>query len=362
MIQETKKILSSDNGMLRAFQYVVFGSVILYFGREIFVPLCFAALVSFVLYPVCAWMERRGVGRAISIAISVGVLTIILFFLTSVLAKQFVDFAQEWPALQPRISTAFEGLREFLVSTLGISREAQDQWLSKALDSAASGTLKFIKDTISVSAFSTVMAILIPVYVVLILYYRSLWRRVLVKLLPTENTESVTQMLSLTIEAYYNFIKGMGVVYLAVAVLNSLGLYILGVPHAILFGSIASVLTFIPYVGILAGSLLPITVAWATYDSVWYPVGVIGVFAFVQYLEANVIFPFAVSNRLKVNTLVVIIAIFVGGLLWGVAGMILFVPFVGILKLIADHNPRLVTISMLLGTGNDQPAARKEQE
>jgi predicted PurR-regulated permease PerM len=136
--------------------------------------------------------------------------------------------------------------------------------------------------------------------------------------------------------------------------LNSLGLLVLGIPHAFLFGFIASILTFIPYVGIMVGALLPVTIAWATNDSVWYPIGVIGVFAFVQYLEANVIFPFAVSNRLKVNTLVVLLAIFAGGLLWGVSGMILFVPFVGIAKLIADHDPRLANLSLALGTGAEK--------
>jgi predicted PurR-regulated permease PerM len=159
-------------------------------------------------------------------------------------------------------------------------------------------------------------------------------------------------MISLTIKTYYEFIKGMAIVYVAVGSLNSVGLLLLGVPHAILFGFIASILTFIPYVGIIVGSLLPITMAWITYDSIWYPLGIVGVFAFVQYLEANIIFPVAVSNRLNVNTLVMLVAIFAGGIVWGMAGMILFVPFAGIAKLIADHNPKWKTISMILGTHN----------
>jgi predicted PurR-regulated permease PerM len=77
--------------------------------------------------------------------------------------------------------------------------------------------------------------------------------------------------------------------------------------------------------------------------------GIIGVFVFVQYLEANIIFPLAVSRRLNVNTLVMLLAIFIGGILWGMSGMILFVPFAGIAKLIADHNPRWTTLSMILG-------------
>jgi predicted PurR-regulated permease PerM len=75
-------------------------------------------------------------------------------------------------------------------------------------------------------------------------------------------------------------------------------------------------------------------------------------FAFVQYLEANVIFPVAVSNRLNINALATLVAIIVGGILWGVAGMILFVPFLAIIKLVADLHPKMKTWSILLGKGD----------
>jgi predicted PurR-regulated permease PerM len=89
--------------------------------------------------------------------------------------------------------------------------------------------------------------------------------------------------------------------------------------------------------------------AWITYNSIWYPLGVIGIFAFVQYLEANLIFPLAVSSRLKINALVTIVSIFAGAIIWGVSGMILFIPFIGILKLVADRTPSLRTLSVILG-------------
>lgn len=336
---------------LTIIQYVVFVSVILYFGRPILVPLAYAVLISFVLYPLCVWMERKGVSRMTAISISVGLITILICLLSLILVKQLADFAHEWSSLQPRITTAFSQMKVTITDSFGITPDQQEQWLSKLLDHIAAGSMKFIGGTISGSATSIVLAVLIPVYVVLILYYRTLWKELLFRLLPSENHERIVSMLSLTVQAYYNFIKGMGIVYVIVGFLNSLGLLALGIPHAFLFGLIASILTFIPYVGIMVGALLPVTIAWATNDSVWYPIGVIGVFAFVQYLEANVIFPFAVSNRLKVNTLAVLISIFVGGLFWGVSGMILFVPFVGIAKLISDHDQRLATLSMALGTG-----------
>jgi predicted PurR-regulated permease PerM len=101
----------------------------------------------------------------------------------------------------------------------------------------------------------------------------------------------------------------------------------------------------------MISALLPITVSWITFNSIWYPIGVIIVFGIVQLVEANIIFPMAVGSRLKINTLVIIFMIILGGILWGGAGMILFIPFVSILKLIADRTESLKSLSMLLGAG-----------
>lgn len=344
-----KDLLISESKPLKWIQYVVYGSLILYFGRNIFIPISFALLISFVLYPICAWLERKGLGRLMSIVVAITLLMLVGVLLLALLVYQFISFLDEWPAIQQKFSGAIAELSD-VISVIGFSKEEQNTVISKMSQQSGSNILSLIKNAISASAFSIVLLVLIPVYAVLILYYRQYWMKILARLFPSEKNESLREMLGLTIKAYYNFIKGMALVYVVVGSLNSVGLLLLGVPHAILFGFIASILTFIPYVGIIVGSLLPITMAWITYDSIWYPVGIIGIFAFVQYLEANVIFPVAVSSRLNVNTLVMLIAIFTGGILWGMAGMILFVPFVGIAKLIADHNPKWKTVSMILGT------------
>ena len=100
----------------------------------------------------------------------------------------------------------------------------------------------------------------------------------------------------------------------------------------------------------MIASLLPIAVSWVEFNSIWYPLGVVLVFTIVQFLEAYVIFPLAVGGRLKINTLAIMIMIVVGGIFWGAAGMILFIPFISILKLIADRTESLKTLSILLGS------------
>lgn len=350
-----RQYLFSDSPYLRWLQYLVYGSLLLYFGRDVLIPLSFAVLISFVLYPVCAWMEKKGAGRLTAIIIAISVLVFLGLLLIALLVSQFLSFIEEWPALQVKINRSLEDLSRFLVDVFGLSRDQQKNIVTRMSDQSGSNILLVLRNTLSASAVSAVLLFLIPVYAVLILYYRHYWLRILYRLFPMERAASLRQMVGLTIKTYYNFIKGMALVYLIVGVLNSVGLLILGIPHPFLFGFIASILTFIPYVGIMVGSLLPITMAWITYDSIWYPLGIVAIFTFVQYLEANVIFPVAVSSRLNVNTLVMLIAIFAGGIVWGMAGMILFVPFVGIAKLVADHNPKWKTASMILGVDGHKP-------
>lgn len=342
------KLKLPANRHLILLQYLFFISAILYFGRTLFVPLSFALLISCILYPVCNWLERHRFGRMTAIATSLTGLTLVFALLVVLLISQLKGFFTEWPTLEQKLFTSIESVSEWLTSTFNVHRSKQQEWLNQIFNLSGGGAISFIRETLAASAVGAVLFILIPIYSVLILYYRHKWMDVLYRIFPLEGRERIREIVKLSIQSYYNFIKGMALVYLIVGILNSVGLWLLGIPHPFLFGFIASILTFIPYVGILVASLLPISISWITYNSIWYPIGVIGIFAFVQYLEANLIFPLAVSSRLKINALVTIVAIFAGGLLWGVAGMILFIPFLGILKLVADRTPSLKTIALIL--------------
>ncbi len=346
---DIQKPLASNPQFLRTVQFVIYGGVILYFGRNVFIPVSYSLLISFVLYPFCAWMEKKGAGRLTAIVIALTLLILFGLLLVALLAQQILSFASEWPVLKSKLFDGVGQLSQFITDGFGISKVKQNAWIDSITGQSGLNVFQFLRSLISTSAYTAVMLVLVPVYAVLILYHRNHWLAVLYRIFPSEGSDKLRKIIMLTVKAYYSFIRGMGVVYLIVGILNSIGLLLLGVPHAILFGFIASVLTFIPYVGITVGSLLPITIAWITYDSIWYPIGIIGVFVFVQYLEANIIFPLAVSRRLNVNTFVMLLAIFTGGVLWGMSGMILFVPFVGIAKLVADYNPKWKTVSLILG-------------
>lgn len=335
---------------LRILLLVGLTGAILYVGRDVFVPLSFSLLISCILFPVCIWLEKRGINSTLAIGISLLIILLLCAGVIALLVNQVMNFYTEWPVLQTKIVEALNQLSTFLSSHYNISLEEQTTWLNDLRSNSGSKVIPFIQTTLGSLSMMIVYVILIPIISALILFQRRQLFNSLHHFTPHVALESLREMLYETINTYYNFIKGMLLVYLIVGILNSVGLLILGIPHAFLFGFIAAILTFIPYVGIMIGAVLPMVVSWITFNSLLYPAGVIVVFTIVQYLEANVIFPWAVSSKLNVNTLSTIVAILLGGLIWGTAGMILFVPFLGILKVLADKTKGMEGISALLGT------------
>ncbi|WP_439881805.1 AI-2E family transporter [Pontibacter sp. MBLB2868] len=338
---------------LKLLLYTVLLSMLLYFGKALFIPLSFSLLISFILYPICRWLEARRTPRWVAIVLCLLLVFVLFGGMVWLLVRQMVQFTNEWPVLQEKLFETWSKLSEYLELTYKIDTERQKAWLEGIATEVATTIFNMAQEIIYSSAIGVVLLVLIPLYTALILLYREQLAAALYVLFPRTEHKNIKNILHETIITYYNFIKGMIVVYLAVGILNSIGLLLLGIPHAVFFGIIASVLTFIPYIGIVIGAILPITIAWVTYDSVWYPIGVVVVFTVVQYLEANLIFPWAVSYRLQVNMLFTLLAIMAGGILWGASGMILFVPFIAILKLIADKHEDMRAVSLLLSAGNE---------
>lgn len=293
----------------------------------------------------------------VSIFLAISTVFILFAAIAYLLFLQVEFFLQQWQTFKVKFSESFIQLYAILEERYGINTDDLSEMPKTLVNITGTNFFGFLINmaySISMSAF---FLIIIPVFSTLILYYRERLTNVLYNLFPSDKKESIHEVLIETIQTYYNFIKGMLLVYLIVGILNSIGLAIIGIPHPIAFGFIASILTFIPYLGIIISSLLPIAISWITYESMWYPLGIIIVFTIVQLLEANLIFPFAVGKRLKINPLIIIIVIIAGGILWGAAGMILFIPFISILKLIADRTESLKTFSLLLG--NDRPPKKK---
>src|SRR5690606_17861233 len=145
-----------------------------------------------------------------------------------------------------------------------------------------------------------------------------------------------------------SYISGLMIVIVIVSLLNSAGLLLLGVKYAIFFGVFASILTIIPYIGILIGAMLPALFTLATTGQLIDAVLVVLVFMAVQFMEGNFITPYVVGSKVSINPFAAIVALLVGGEIWGAAGMIMALPVIAMLKVIFDAYPPLEPLGFVL--------------
>ena len=133
---------------------------------------------------------------------------------------------------------------------------------------------------------------------------------------------------------------------------NSIGLWIIGIDNPFLFGFLGAVLSIVPYVGTAFGAIIPILYAFVSYDSLWPVIAVAILFWAVQLISDNFLSPKIVGGSLHINALVAILSLIIGALVWGVAGMILFLPFAAMLKVFCEEFEELKPIALLIGDQN----------
>lgn len=339
-------------------QFLFFGLALLYFGRTLFITLSFGLLIALILYPPCNWLEKKKWSRSAAIALLLAAMLILFAAVMALLLWQLQHLKDDLPVLLDKLQNSIKQLQQWLAQNAGIIINHETNWLKS--DSAGSGnnTGTIIKSIVSGAGSFFFSLFLIPVFTALFLYHREQFVNVLKAMLPEKNHEKLMLVIHEATFAYSNYIIGLIKVYIIVGILNSAGLLMLGIENAILFGMITAIMTMVPYVGIIISSLLPITVAWVTKDSIMYPLGVVAIFTVVQYLENSVIFPKVVGQQLNVSTWAILVALLAGGLLWGVAGMVLFMPFVAILKIISGHIEEWKPLHLLLSRA---PVRKKQR-
>lgn len=337
------------NSYFKFVSSIVFTGLILYFGKAFLIPLAYSFMTAIVLYPMCRFFETKGFGKTISIAIPILIVCLLFGGLITVLTYETTLISSKWALLHQKINPLMQQIQNLLETEFGWSTEEQMIWVSDTLHSLSANAGQIIQDTSKATFEALLNLFIIPVYIALILVYRKKLVNFLSQLFLDNKREQLFAALNDTISMFSKFIRGMVMVYLTVGILNTLGLWLIGVENPLMFGMLTAIMTIIPYFGIVISAVLPITLSWINTGSLWQPLGVVGVFSVVQYLEANLIFPYIVGRFVNLNTLAAIVVIFIGALFWGVSGMILFLPFAAAFRLFASHFPEMKHWSDLLG-------------
>jgi predicted PurR-regulated permease PerM len=211
----------------------------------------------------------------------------------------------------------------------------------KSLEAGMSHTIMGIGATLMV-------IVLIPIYVILILYYRPLLVEFIHKSFKLEHHLAVGKVLinvNLIIKSYLFGLLIEGVI---VAVLNSIALLFLGIRYAILLGITGAILNVIPFIGGIIAILLPMIVAFVT-KSTFSAIMVFLSYIIIQLIDNHYLIPYVVASKVKINALIAIVVVLIGNEIWGIPGMFLSIPLTALFKVISDNIEALHPVGFLLG-------------
>lgn len=323
--------------------------VILVYGESLLVPVAFGVLIAMILYPVCTWLEKKGAKRVWAIILALLGVTIIIAGLGVLFSAQLVSMSKEFGNFAGKLSEIFQNVIVFFNEQITILPEISKEDLkekgTKWIESVSGGLLK---GTLSGTGQLLTGMTLCVIYVFLLLLYRSALAKAISNFVPEPKRNSFIEMLHKMRTVGQQYVGGMFLLILILGVLNTIGLLIIGIDYPLFFGFLAAFLAVIPYVGTALGGLLPALFSLMNGDPYWMPIAVVLVFWFIQALEGNFLSPMIVGGNLNINPLAAILALITGGLIWGVAGMILFLPYVAVLKVACDHYEELQPVGMML--------------
>lgn len=331
-----------------AFTYVLF------IGQEIIVPLVFALIFAILLDPFVGFLKGKGCNHVLAIMIAVLIAFISLSVLLYFIFSQASMFTDELPKLKIKFNALYETTINWISDNFNVSIEKIHEWIIKQKGEGISSSSAILGKTLITVSGVLFTVFIIPVYVFMILFYKNLLIKFVSSLFSEEKNGMVKEVLTETKNLIQKYLVGLSIEAGLMAILNSTALLIIGVDYAILLGVLGALLNAIPYIGGIVAIAMPMIIAIATQSpsaALW----VLIAYIVIQFIDNHYIVPYIVASKVKLNGLISIIVVLIGGSLWGVSGMFLFIPLTAILKVIFDRIVPLKPWGILLGDEMEKP-------
>jgi predicted PurR-regulated permease PerM len=357
---------------LKTSSLVVAGTLVLvvaalYLARVVLVPVALAMLLTFLLSPCDRWLRKRGLGRGLSVAVLALFTLVVVCMITWAISVQARGFAADLPSYQENIKKRVADLQVGKGTALDNIRSAFEQALGEvsATAPAAEQAAKPVVVTVQGGRFSSeawllvlplleslVQVLFVLMLVIFMLLEREELRKRVIRLLGYGRLSMTTQALDEAGERVSQYLFAQFIVNAALGMAIGAGLFLLGVPYALMWGLLIVVLRFIPYIGIWIAAILPFAVSLATSATWWQPLSVLALFAVLEPVVGMVVEPLLFSQYAGTSKLAMLIAIAFWTWLWGPIGLLLATPLTACLSVLAKNVPQLQFIDVLFG---DEP-------
>lgn len=355
---------------------------ILYFAKEVLIPFALAIMLSFVLTPLVDRLEHWRLGRIPSVGIAVGLLCLAVVGTGWIVADQMVDVANNLPAYKSNILSKVKTFTSQQDGALSRARQAYDELTQELTDpkrvrpsthsTSGDADKPSPREPVPVAvvanrtsplawlqglmppmfnALGTAGAVLLFVFFMLL--EREDLRNRVIRLIGTGKISTTTLALDDAAHRVSRYLAMQLVVNATYGLAAAIGLYFIGIPNALLWGLLAGVLRYIPYVGPWIAATVPILLALAVFDSWAPPIYALSLFIVLELLSNNVMEPVLYRSSTGVSTIGILVAAIFWTWLWGAIGLVLSTPLTVCLTVLGRHVPRLEFLNILL---TDEPA------
>lgn len=335
--------------------------VILVYAKSFLVPLVFAATLSMLLLPISKWLHRKGVNKAISIVLSILVLVSFFGLVIFFISWQISEVLSNSDQIEQQLTEKYQQLRQFIAENLGFSAQKQQQ-IIKEQQASSSGKLG---STITgfIKGFGSLLTdtILVLVYIFLMMYFRNRVKSFVLKVTPKNQQSKATDSMEKMQVMVQQYLGGLTLMIVCLWVMYGIGFSIIGVKNAILFAIICGILEIVPFVGNLTGTALTVAMSLAQGGDFNLVIGILITYAIVQFIQTYLLEPLVVGSQVNINPLFTIISLVAGEILWGIPGMVLAIPLLGIGKIICDHVAALQPVGYLIGEDEKKKSGISEK-
>jgi predicted PurR-regulated permease PerM len=324
---------------------LVLFAFILYTLSGVLIPFAFAVIIAILINPLINKFRKWGLSHVLAITAAMIITFTIISSIVYFLSSQIIGFSENLPVLKQKFNFLLAQLHHWVQTSFGLAITKQVQLINEALDNSKA----LLGKTVGTALDMLIFVFILPVYIFLLLFYKTLILNFLYEIFAEENSKKVSDILNQTKTAIQSYMVGLVLEAIIVAVLNSTALLMLGIDYAILLGVIGAILNLLPYIGGLVAIALPVLMATVTKDGFSTQLGILGAYAIIQFIDNNFLIPKIVSSKVEINALISIVIVLLGNALWGIPGMFLSIPFVAILKIILDRVDGLRPWGKLLG-------------
>ena len=322
----------------------------LYYGKAFLIPFVFAGILAMLLHPVVEWLEGKRFPKALAVLCADLLVVAAVAGIIGLISWQIADLAKNASQLESNITQKVDQLKQFVANSLGLSPQEQQQMIQKQQNSSNMG--QNVTGVLTMLGGVLTDFLLMLIYIFLFLYYRSQLYTFVLKLVAREKQEQAREVLQKIEKTSRNYFTGLIMMIGCLWVMYGIGFSIVGAKNAIFFAILCGILELVPFVGNLTGTTITVLVNLAQGSNSSVLIGIIITYAVVQFLQSYILEPLVVGDRVSINPLFTIGGIVAGELIWGIPGMILAIPLIGMAKIICDNIESLHPYGYLIGEDN----------